>query len=88
MTFRIAVAGCTGYAGGELLRLLLQHPDVTIEAPDVVSAALAKFRTHKGLDFGDCLILEIARYTKLIGRNFFHSYYKINKLAIDSAALN
>ncbi len=30
MTVRIAVAGCTGYAGGELLRLLLQHPEVSI----------------------------------------------------------
>ncbi|GAA1717713.1 N-acetyl-gamma-glutamyl-phosphate reductase [Propioniferax innocua] len=27
---RIAVAGCTGYAGGELLRLLLEHPGVVI----------------------------------------------------------
>ena len=32
MTFTVAVAGCTGYAGGELLRLLLQHPDVEIGA--------------------------------------------------------
>ena len=32
MTTRIAVAGASGYAGGELLRLLLQHPDVEIGA--------------------------------------------------------
>ena len=32
MSFRIAVAGATGYAGGELLRLLLDHPDVEIGA--------------------------------------------------------
>ncbi|MCC2593193.1 N-acetyl-gamma-glutamyl-phosphate reductase [Tessaracoccus sp. OS52] len=32
MTYKVAVAGCTGYAGGELLRLLLQHPDVEIGA--------------------------------------------------------
>lgn len=32
MTIRIAVAGCTGYAGGELLRLLLGHPEVEIGA--------------------------------------------------------
>ncbi|SHJ56336.1 N-acetyl-gamma-glutamyl-phosphate reductase [Tessaracoccus bendigoensis DSM 12906] len=32
MSFKIAVAGCTGYAGGELLRLLLQHPEVEIGA--------------------------------------------------------
>ncbi|MDK1473469.1 N-acetyl-gamma-glutamyl-phosphate reductase [Streptomyces sp. 549] len=29
---RVAVAGASGYAGGELLRLLLQHPDVEIGA--------------------------------------------------------
>lgn len=30
MTYTVAVAGCTGYAGGEILRLLLQHGDVEI----------------------------------------------------------
>ncbi|MFC6345102.1 N-acetyl-gamma-glutamyl-phosphate reductase, partial [Nocardioides hankookensis] len=29
---RVAVAGASGYAGGELLRLLLAHPDVEIGA--------------------------------------------------------
>lgn len=32
MTYTVAVAGCTGYAGGELLRLLLQHPEIEIGA--------------------------------------------------------
>ncbi len=32
MTFRIAVAGASGYAGGEVLRLLLGHPGVEIGA--------------------------------------------------------
>jgi N-acetyl-gamma-glutamyl-phosphate reductase len=32
MTVRIAVAGASGYAGGELLRLLLGHPEVEIGA--------------------------------------------------------
>ncbi len=32
MTYTVAVAGCTGYAGGEVLRLLLQHPGVEIGA--------------------------------------------------------
>ncbi|OLF10017.1 N-acetyl-gamma-glutamyl-phosphate reductase [Actinophytocola xinjiangensis] len=32
MTVRIAVGGASGYAGGELLRLLLNHPDVEIGA--------------------------------------------------------
>ena len=32
MTTRVAVAGASGYAGGEVLRLLLGHPDVEIGA--------------------------------------------------------
>lgn len=32
MSYKVAVAGCTGYAGGELLRLLLGHPEVEIGA--------------------------------------------------------
>ena len=30
MTYTVAVAGASGYAGGELLRLLLSHPDIEI----------------------------------------------------------
>lgn len=32
MSVRVAVAGATGYAGGEVLRLLLGHPDVEVGA--------------------------------------------------------
>ena len=32
MSVRVAVAGASGYAGGEVLRLLLSHPDVEIGA--------------------------------------------------------
>ncbi len=32
MTFSVAVAGASGYAGGEVLRLLLAHPDAEIGA--------------------------------------------------------
>ncbi|MBV6698338.1 N-acetyl-gamma-glutamyl-phosphate reductase [Kitasatospora aureofaciens] len=32
MAFRVAVAGASGYAGGEVLRLLLGHPEVEIGA--------------------------------------------------------
>ncbi|MFN2496480.1 MAG: N-acetyl-gamma-glutamyl-phosphate reductase, partial [Pseudonocardiaceae bacterium] len=30
MAVRVAVAGASGYAGGELLRLLLGHPEIEI----------------------------------------------------------
>ncbi|GAA1218855.1 N-acetyl-gamma-glutamyl-phosphate reductase [Prauserella alba] len=39
MTLKVAVAGATGYAGGELLRLLLAHPDVKIGALTAASSA-------------------------------------------------
>lgn len=39
MTYRIAVAGASGYAGGEILRLLLAHPEVDIGAVTAHSQA-------------------------------------------------
>jgi len=42
MTLRVAVAGATGYAGGELLRLLLGHPAVEIGAVTAGSSAGAR----------------------------------------------
>ena len=36
---RAAVAGASGYAGGEILRLLLGHPEVTIGAVTAASSA-------------------------------------------------
>ncbi|MDQ7991642.1 MAG: N-acetyl-gamma-glutamyl-phosphate reductase [Propionicimonas sp.] len=39
MTFSVAVAGATGYAGGETLRLLLGHPDARIGALTAGSSA-------------------------------------------------
>ncbi|WP_091411400.1 N-acetyl-gamma-glutamyl-phosphate reductase [Friedmanniella luteola] len=49
MTLRVAVAGATGYAGGELLRLLLGHPAVEIGALTAGSSAgrpLAESQPH------------------------------------------
>jgi N-acetyl-gamma-glutamyl-phosphate reductase len=39
MTVKVAVAGATGYAGGELLRLLATHPEVEIGALTAGSSA-------------------------------------------------
>ena len=30
MTYSVAVSGASGYAGGEILRLLASHPDIEI----------------------------------------------------------
>jgi predicted nucleic-acid-binding protein len=43
------------------LELLLDHPDISVDSPDVVRAAVTRFRTARGLDFADSLIVEIAR---------------------------
>ncbi|MFI7386425.1 N-acetyl-gamma-glutamyl-phosphate reductase [Streptomyces sp. NPDC049813] len=39
MTLRVAVAGASGYAGGEILRLLLHHPEVRIGALTAAASA-------------------------------------------------
>ncbi|MGW2713901.1 N-acetyl-gamma-glutamyl-phosphate reductase [Streptomyces sp. NPDC001356] len=49
MTLRVAVAGASGYAGGEILRLLLGHPEVRIAALTAATNAgrpLGAFHPH------------------------------------------
>ncbi|MCL2735325.1 MAG: N-acetyl-gamma-glutamyl-phosphate reductase [Propionibacteriaceae bacterium] len=51
MPFSIAVAGCTGYAGGEVLRLACQHPDLSIGAVTAhanAGARLGDLQPHLG----------------------------------------
>jgi N-acetyl-gamma-glutamyl-phosphate reductase len=47
VTIRIAVGGASGYAGGELLRLLLGHPDVEIGALTAGGNAGTPLATHQ-----------------------------------------
>ena len=57
---RVAVAGATGYAGGELLRLLLAHPQVAIGAVTASANAgtlLAQHHPHL-IPLGDRLVAE------------------------------
>lgn len=49
MTSRVAVAGASGYAGGEVLRLLLGHPDVeigTLTAHSSAGTCLGQVHPH------------------------------------------
>lgn len=46
MTLRIAIAGCTGYAGGELLRLLANRDDIEIGALTAKTSAGSKLGQH------------------------------------------
>jgi predicted nucleic acid-binding protein len=41
--------------------LLLDHKELTLQAPEVVGAALDLFRKRPELGFSDCLTLELAR---------------------------
>jgi predicted nucleic-acid-binding protein len=43
------------------VEMLLNHQHLTLQDADVVDSALDRFRSHPGVDFSDCLILEIAR---------------------------
>jgi N-acetyl-gamma-glutamyl-phosphate reductase len=47
MTVKIAVAGASGYAGGELLRLLLTHPEVEIGALTAATSAGTALGGHQ-----------------------------------------
>jgi len=47
VTFRIAVGGASGYAGGELLRLLLGHPEVEIGTLTAGGNAGTQLGTHQ-----------------------------------------
>jgi predicted nucleic-acid-binding protein len=43
------------------VEMLLNHRNLTLEKPDVVSHALQQFRRRPVLGFSDCLMLEVAR---------------------------
>jgi N-acetyl-gamma-glutamyl-phosphate reductase len=46
MSYRVAIAGATGYAGGELLRLLAGHPEVEIGALTAKSSVGDRLIAH------------------------------------------
>ncbi len=46
MTYTVAIAGGTGYAGGEALRLLLGHPDVEIRTVTAKASAGSRLGEH------------------------------------------
>jgi predicted nucleic-acid-binding protein len=43
------------------VEMLLDQYDLVIQEPEVVTSALADYRAHNGVEFTDCLILQIAR---------------------------
>jgi N-acetyl-gamma-glutamyl-phosphate reductase len=47
MTLKVAIAGASGYAGGELLRLLLSHPEIEIGTLTAASSAGTPLGAHQ-----------------------------------------
>ncbi len=45
----------------QALEMLLNHRNLTLQDPDVVTAALNILRRRPSLGFSDCLLLELAR---------------------------
>jgi predicted nucleic-acid-binding protein len=43
------------------IEMLLNHLDLTLQDPEVVTSALELFRAKPGLGFSDCLMLHVAR---------------------------
>jgi predicted nucleic-acid-binding protein len=43
------------------VKMLLAHRQLTLQDPEVVSAAVDQFEARPALGFSDCLLLEIAR---------------------------
>lgn len=43
------------------VEMLLNHEQLAIQDPDVVTRAVAEFRARPALGFSDCLVLEVAR---------------------------
>ena len=46
---------------GRALEMLLEHSDLVIQEPEVVEAALARYRSKRRVSLSDCLVLEVAR---------------------------
>jgi predicted nucleic-acid-binding protein len=46
---------------GNVVAGLLDHKTLIVQDADVVTSALKKFQSSKGVQFADCLILEVAR---------------------------
>src|SRR5215216_7569448 len=60
VSVKVAVAGATGYAGGELLRLLLGHPEVEVGAVTASASAGTLLGQHHPqlIPLGDRLVAE------------------------------
>jgi predicted nucleic-acid-binding protein len=56
-----SVYGLDDEAIATVVEMLLSHEQLSLQDPEVVSAALEQYRTVPALGLTDCLVLEIAR---------------------------
>lgn len=56
-----AVYGLNDSRIGAVVEGLLQHENLSVQEPEVISRALERFRGRSAPEFADCLMLEIAR---------------------------
>lgn len=56
-----AVYGLSHEQLATVIEMLLSHEHFSLQDPEVISAALNRFRIAQAPEFTDCLILEIAR---------------------------
>jgi predicted nucleic-acid-binding protein len=45
----------------QAIEMLMNHSDLAVEDPEILAAALKRFRQHPKFGFSDCLVLETAR---------------------------
>jgi len=57
----VSVYGLNSERIAKAVDMLLNHKDLTIQDPDAVASALARFRKAPSVGFSDCLVLEMAR---------------------------
>jgi predicted nucleic-acid-binding protein len=56
-----SVYGVDARGRAKAVEMLLNHRELTVEAPDVVERALGHFRKRPSLGFSDCMVIETAR---------------------------
>lgn len=73
MTVRVAIAGASGYAGGEVARLLADHPEFSVatlsahsSAGKPVTSVHPHLATYRGLDFHETTLANLADHDVVV----------------------
>ena len=98
MTIEVSIVGGSGYTGGELLRLLMRHPDVELKKvtsakytglplhsvhPNLRKASTIKFTNREDLEPVDVLFTAVPHGTAM---KHMRSYMEMGKKVVDLSA--